>query len=166
MKLILDDSELSEIKIQDVIKSNDKGIVVPNLKGKRGKGEDNLTKKLAAIDAIEVGSSKAALIHNIPQSSASKYKDGLDVGDDETRAEILGIKHNIADKAIAKLMDTLDLFNPSGIEKQVDVARAASQMAGIVERVSGLGKNGGNNVHLHLHAPNQRKVEEYDVIDV
>jgi len=166
MEIVINDSEVEEILIHDIISpSKDNGTVINSQVGKRFEGHDELTKEIAAIDAIQLGPSNAKSIHGIIESSLSKYSNGMDVKE-ETRNDILAFKHNIADKAIAKLMDTLDLFNPSGIEKQVDIARAASQMAGIVERVSGMNRSNGNNVHLHLHAPNQKKLESYEVIDV
>jgi len=168
MKLVLDDDEVEELKISDIIgRSADKGLVVQ--RDKFGKSVstryDELTKEIIASDAITIGSRKAAHLHDVSTQTPHAYRNGEQMNE-ETRNNVLTMKHNIADKAITKLMDTLDLFDPNGIEKQVDIARAASQMAGVVEKVSNFGKSEGGNVHLHLYAPEQKKLKSYDIIDV
>lgn len=168
MEIFNNDSEIKEITIDDIIKSNDKAVITikgENV-GKSGEDRDNLVKEITAIDALEVGASKAALINGVPQSSASKYSDGKDIEDDETRARVMQHKYHIADTATAKLMETLGLFDPTGIEKQTDIVKAAASLASIVEKVSSKDKNNGNEIHLHLYAPKQNKINSYQVIDV
>lgn len=169
MKIFIDDSDIEEKLISDVIQSFDRSTIhlKGELSGKRGEDKSDLTKELIAHDAIALGPSEAARIHGITQPSASKYHDGKDIADDETRTRVLATRHNIADTAIAKLMDTLNMFDPSDIEKPLDKIKSASMLAGIVEKVSIKdAKNDGNNVHLHIYASKQRKVSEYQVIDV
>lgn len=166
MKLLLDDSEIEEITIDSLDNPNDKGIVITSKVGERSTGKSDLVKEITAIDTIELGSKIAGEINGLPQSSASKYGSALDVGDETTRLNILSRKHNIADKAIASLMDTLELFDPNGIEKQTDIIKAASQLASIVEKVTDPGKNAGNKIELHLYAPKPRPIKEYATIDV
>jgi predicted transcriptional regulator len=166
MKMILEDNEVEEILISDIVKSDDRGLVIE--KGKTGpkneKHHEEIKKEIAAIDSLTMSQIEAGRINGITQSGVSGYINGRNV-DEETRNNILSIKHKIADKAITKLMDTLDLFNPNGIEKQVDIARAAGQIAGIVERISGKSSS-DNSIHLHLHAPRMRTLDSYKVIDV
>ncbi len=169
MELVTFDDEIVEIKIEDILKSNDKGkIIIKGEKvGLRDEGKDDITKEIIALDTMNVGPSLASQIHSVPVSSASKYSDGKDISDDDTRSRVLGVRHNIADKAVAQLMDTLNLFDPSNIEKPLDQIKAASMLANIVEKVSiGSNKNGGNEVHLHLYGPKQNKIDRYEVIDV
>lgn len=166
MKLILEDEELEEVLITDIVKTEDKGIVIPDKVGDRGKGKEELEKELIAIDALMYGPSKAAEIHGVPQSSASKYADGLDIKDEDSKATILGARHKIADAAISKLMQSLNLFNPEDIEKPMDHVRAAKDLASVVEKVTNKDKDSDRAVHLHLHAPRQRAEKEYETIDV
>jgi len=164
MKLILDENELEELKIEDLLKSNDLGIVIQSQVGKRNEGVSELQKEIVAIDALENGVIVAGKVNGVPFSSASKYKEGKDLGDD-TKTRVLDLKYNIQDKATTKLMETLDLFNPSNLEKPRDIIAAARDLSSIVERISG--KDSGNQqVHLHLYNPTQRKVNEYEIIDV
>lgn len=169
MNIFIDDNEVEEKLISDVVKSFDTAIITikgENV-GKRDEGKDDLTKEIIANDAIVLGSQVASRIHGVPQSSASKYKDGLDIADDDTRTRVLATRHNIADTAVAKLMETLNMFRPDAIDKQVDVIKSASMLAGIVEKISVKdGKNGGNEVHLHLYGPKQNKIDRYETIDV
>ncbi len=167
MDLILDDDEVKEITFDDFINGTDQGkvIIKGEFQGKRNEGKDEITKEIIAYDSIELGPSKAAEIHGVPKSSASKYSDGLDIKDEDAKSRILAKKHDIADTATAKLMETLGLFDPSGIEKQTDIIRSAAMLASIVEKVSGNNK-GGNNIELHLYAPKQNSIEKYPIIDV
>ncbi len=171
MEIILTDNEIvKEVLLDDLLNNNttDRGkvIIKGEFLGDRDKGKSNFEKEITALDAIEYGPSQAAIINNVPQSSASKYHDGLDIKDEETRTRVLNTRHNIANKAVSKLMDTLNLFDPNCLEKQMDIVKAAGTLSGIVERVSMNGKNVGNSVTLNLYAPKQNKLEKYDVIDV
>ena|SRR5688572_20693026 len=167
MEIFSEDLEIKEITIADIIKSNDKAIVITDQTGKnRGENKDNLVKEITAIDALELGPTAAAKINGVDVSSATVYSQGENIEDDETRARVLKHKYNIADTATTKLMETLGLFDPNGIEKQTDIVKAAASLAAIVEKVSSKDKNAGNEIHLHLYAPKQKKIESYNVIDV
>lgn len=164
MNIISDEEEIKEIKIEDLLKSEDKGVIIESTVGHRDKGETELTKELVAYDAIQLGPSKAAEIYGVPQSSASKYSSGKDLKED-TKTNVLSIKHQIQDRTVTKLMETLELFDPSQIDKPIDLVNAASKLSGIVEKINGRDKTGGSTV-LHFHLPNQRQVSDYEVIDV
>jgi hypothetical protein len=171
MKMIIDDSEIEEILISDgriEDKTEDKGkvIIKGEFQGKREEGKDNLVKEITAIDALTIGVTKAAEINGTTHSSASKYADGKDISDEDTRARVLSRKFNIADTAVAKLMETLDLFDPTAMDKQTDIIKAAGQLAGIVERVSEKNRAEGNQVHLHLYGPKQKSINSYEVVEV
>jgi len=167
MNIIVTKEELQEISIEDAIKSNDKSqiIIKGEFQGDRGKGRDELTKEIIAHDAIALGASRAAEIHGIEKPSASRYSNGHDIKDEDSKAGILAARHNIADKATAKLMQALDLFDPSCIEKHVDIVKSASMLANIVDKVTGK-NNQGNAVQLILHGPKQININSYEVIDV
>src|SRR3972149_3889754 len=122
MKLFIDDSEIQELTIGSILESSrDYGIVVESQVGKRHEGISTLQKEIIAMDALDVGVSVAAKINDLGTSSVSKYKDGKDISDDDSRSRILGIKHQISDMATAKLMDTLNLFNPSAMVKPREI---------------------------------------------
>ena len=163
MKLLIEDDEIIEKPI--LVESNDRGLVIRDRTGERGEGKDELTKEIIANDALIFGPSSAAKIHGVPASSASKYKDGLDLKED-TRSRVLDRKSGIADSAVNKLLESLELFNPSDIEKPLDQVRAAQSLATIVEKMTPNSKQGENEIHLHLYAPKQRPLKEYAVIDV
>lgn len=167
MKIFIDDLEIEELKIEDSLKSDDKGILKQNNRGRpEGKTNSELQKEFAAIDALELGIVKSGEINDVCFKSAALYRDGENVAP-ETKTAILNHKYQIEDKATTKLMQTLDLFDPSDIEKPIDLIMAADKLSSIVERVSGKDKlNSGQQVHLHLYNPTQKKISSYDVIDV
>jgi hypothetical protein len=164
MKLLIDDSEI-EVKPVE-IKTEDKGLVIISRVGERKEGRDELTKMIIAHDTINLGSSLAAKIHGVAESSASKYGSGLDIKDSVIRDGILAKRNGIADSAVSKLIESLSLFDPSEIEKPLDQIRAAQSLATIVEKMTPNSKQGDNEIHLHLYSPKQRPMKEYEVIDV
>jgi len=166
MKLFIDDEEIVEMKIEDSLKSYDKGIVIGNNRGRpEGRTNSELQKEFAAIDALDLGIVKAGEVNNVCFKSAALYRDGENVNP-ETKTNILNYKYQIEDKATTKLMQTLDLFDPTDIEKPTDLIHAAAQLSSIVERVSGKDNKSGQSVHLHLYNPTQKKISSYEVIDV
>ena len=165
MKLFMNDDELEEIKPVKQ-ESEDKAVIVLDKVGKRSEGVSELTKELVAFDAIDLGPTVAAKIHNVPASSASKYKDGKDVSDEGTKDRILASKYNIQDVATAKLMATLNLIEPSKLETTKNKVMVLNSLSRLVESVSDKNSNGHNGgVHLHLYAPNQKKESDYEIIE-
>lgn len=166
MKLFIDDEEIIEMKIEDSLKSEDKGIIIGNNRGRpEGKTNSELQKEFAAIDSLDLGIVKSGEINDVCFKSAALYRDGENVNP-ETKTAILNYKYQIEDKATTKLMQTLDLFDPTDIEKQTDLIAAADKLSNIVERISGKDNKSGQSVHLHLYNPTQKKISSYDVIDV
>jgi len=166
MKMFIDDTEIVEMKIEDSLKSEDRGIIIGNNRGRsEGKTNSELQKEFAAIDSLDLGIVKAGEINNVCFKSAALYRDGENVNP-ETKTSILDYKYNIADKATTKLMETLNLFDPNDIKKPTDLIHAAAQLSSIVERISGKDNKSGQSVHLHLYNPTQKKISSYDVLDV
>lgn len=165
MNIFSEGDEIKEILIEDVIRTEDNGKIILPTVGERKEGIDELTKEIIANDALALGPSLASKIHGVPQSSASKYSNGIDVSED-AKTRILSTKHNIADLATAKLMESLNLFDPTCIEKEKDRVLAASHLANIVEKMTAGGKNEGTKIELHMYAPKQRPLKEYEVIEV
>ena len=168
MNLIMKDDEIEEILIEDVIKSNDFGKVISKSDdgtGKRGKDKAEFVKEMIALDAVEIGPSRAALIHDVDRNSVHDYLNGERLNED-AKTKVLSARHNITDTAIAKLMETLDLFDPNDMEKPADIVRAAGVLAGIVERVTSKERSDGPTVVLNLYNPRQRKIEDYEIIHV
>lgn len=163
MNIFLEDSELEEIKpLED--KTDDHALVINPTVGKRGEENSDLQKELVALDSLILGPSAAAELHGVAQSSASKYSNGKDVPP-EIRTNVLATKHGIEDLAVAKLMDTLNLINPSDLEKPRDKIALLSGLSSLVDKISGKDREGNKTVHLHLYGPNQKKEQDYDVIE-
>lgn len=169
MKIFLEEDELIEIDPLEDLCHNDNAIIkTPNiLNVTRGESRSDLIKEIIAIDSIDLGPTRASEIHGVSKNQATQYGNGLTIQDEDALARIHAHKHDIEDVAVAKLMNTLHMFNPEGNlkdeNKRVDIANKLSQ---IVERIRGKEKDGAKTVVLHLHAPNQKKETDYNVIDV
>lgn len=165
MNIFLDETELEEIK--PIAPTEDKGLVINPEVGKRGEGNSDLVKEVVALDSILLGPSEAARINGVPQSSASKYADGKDIEDAETRTRIIATKNGIEDLAVTKLMETLNMLDPSDMEKPRDKIALMTGLSNLVEKVSSAKneKEGAKQVHLHLYAPNQKQESHYKVIE-
>ncbi len=165
MNIFLEEDETTEIKPID--ESQDKAVVINPEVGKRGEGVSDLAKEIIALDTLIIGSQEASKVHGVPQSSASKYSNGKDIADPNTRAAVLNTKYEIGNVAITKLMETLDLINPQMVDKPRDQIALVTGLSNLVEKITGGDKDKDRpEVHLHLYAPNQKQVKDYEVIDV
>lgn len=168
MNIFIEEEEIKEIRIEDILKpSNDRGVVHQKHQGEsRGLERSDLEKEIIAHDVIETSGLSASKVHDITQQGANGYARGENLSD-EARDRVIAHKYNVADIAISKLMDSLNLFDPNGLDSEMDRIKSASMLAGIVEKVTSKenGK-GGNNVVLNLYAPQQRALSKYDVIEV
>jgi len=166
MNLFIEDEEIEEIKIEDLFKSKDKGVVIKNRQGEsRGEEIPDLQKEIIAHDTLESSGKSAALVHGNTDQSANGYARGENLPED-ARNRVLAHKHDIADLAISKLMDSLNLFDPNALDKQIDIVKSASMLAGVVEKISGKTDSKGNQVTLNLYMPKQKSLESYNVIEV
>ena len=171
MKLTIDDSEIKELKISDVVKSNDSGIVITKNEHavrERGEGRTEEQKEIIANTAIELGSTKAAEIHGTSQRLADGYSKGEHIKNEDARARILSKRHDIADVAVTKLMETLGLIQPDNFEKESDKVKAAAALANVVDKLSpATDRNKGDSqVQIVFYNPGQKDLREYKVIDV
>lgn len=165
MNIFLEETELTEIS--PLTPSEDKALVINPTVGIRGEAISDIQKEITAIDALDIGPSRAAVINGVPQSSASKYKDGKDISNLDSRARVLSIKNEIHDVAITKLMDTLQLLNPEDAESPREKIAIITGLSKLVDDVSSKDRDGDKpQVHLHLYGPNQKKESDYEVIDV
>lgn len=164
MNIFLEDSELEEIK--PLSPTEDKGVVITPTVGERGESKTDIQKEITAFDAMIIGPSEAAKINGVAQSSASKYSTGKDIADPDTRIRVLGMRNDIQDLAITKLMDTLNLLDPSDMEKPRDKIALLSGLSSLVEKISPKKEDENvKQVHLHLYAPKQRTEKDYEVIE-
>lgn len=176
MKIIVDGKEIKEDSLDDLFKTTDKSVRTVDGKGStkgNGRGEEvpQLTRELAALDSLTIGQSRAAELHDVPQPSINAYVEGKhtnagEVVDPDLKNSVLAVKHRIENAAVAKLMGTLDLFDPACLENQMEVVTAAGKLANIVEKMQGKDAKNGPQVILHLHETRMKKVEDFEVIEV
>jgi len=165
MNIFLDESELTEIKPLE--ENKDKGLVINPEVGKRSEGASDLVKEITALDTLTIGPTLASQINGVPISSASKYSSGKDIGNNETRARVLGAKYDIEDLATTKLMDTLNLLDPRDCEKPKDKIALLNSLSSLVDKIGPKKEdNNSSQVHLHLYGPSQKRENQYETIDV
>ena len=162
-----------ELRMPEIIKAPDLG---------RGEGNTNLdplTKELVAIDGALVpfgrGTTQTdiAKIHGVKQEEVSYLSRGFDRSNIDERKEdepikesINQVKYRALDAATTKLMETLDLFDPSALN-QKNLPDAAVKMASVMERLEGRGNvSSAPPVQFHIYAPRTRHEDQYEVIEV
>lgn len=175
MKIIVDGKEIKEDSLDDLFKTSDNSTTKTTGQGPhKGDGRKEnipqLTREMAAVDAIILTQKETADIHGITQTSVNNYTNGRISADSAPDVELTAVvestRHKIENKAVAALMATLNLFDPSGLENQMEVVNAAGKLSSIVEKIKGREKNDGNNVHLHLYAPRMKRLEDYETVEV
>jgi hypothetical protein len=180
MKVIIEDSELQEIPILPIPTFDSMGeIVIPPSLG-RPEGSANkseLEKEIISYDAALLSGAltqqEIADIHGITQQEVSFRAQAADRSnldtrkvDEDLRSRILQKKYNIADRATARLMDSLEFFRPETLD-QKDLPGAALKLASVVEKMEEKKEQGPtNNIQFMVYAPRQRSEDNYEVIDM
>lgn len=162
MKIFLDPED--EVEIKPVLESDDKGLVIlptPIIKPER---HSDLQKELAAIDALDTSIRDAESVHGIARSSVARYANGEGLSED-SQTRVMAHKYQIQDTAVAKLMQTLDLLDPTDLAKPRDKIALMTGLSQLIERTSGKNGEGNKTVHLHLYGPQQKKEKDYEVIE-
>jgi hypothetical protein len=166
MKIFRERKEAEEIK--PVGESTDKGKVVTPSKPDPTKNKDlsDTVKGMIAVDALTSTIREASIIHGMSETAVHNLTKTTPEGQ-EVRAIQLMRRHEIADVATAKLMQTLDLLSPHEIDKETDKITVIQGLSKVLEKMNGDNKEqGSRTVHLHLYAPNQRSEKDYEVINV
>ena len=179
MKIIHTDEEIVEKKIVlPMPEINEHGeVLVPEILGrKKDSHVSDIKKSLIALDSVVSGLSQRdiARIHGTSQALVSSLSNGYNTPNIDTRkpnedvrAVISEARETVAKSASQKLMETLDIFDPSSLE-QKELPSAALKMSAVLEKAS-QGFNGsesGPKVAFIVMAPRMKKEEDYDMIDV
>lgn len=168
MNIFLDD-EVEEVK--PVAPSEDYGKQISPTRdigdkrdGRPTKEEErsDLAKELIAQDSLDMGVRAAANIHGIGKTTAANY-----TKESDAKTRLIDQKFEIQNLAVAKLMQTLNLIDPSDVEKPRDRVAILNSLSQVVDKISNGddAKKGTGAVHLHLYAPPQKKESDYEVID-
>lgn len=161
--------------------SSDRSVLhlVPNAKHGRNVGDDNVPQSVREFIAQEsILGASAKELHEalgVSRSSISAYKNGATSTDsynrpqDKLKSVVESIKDKIGSSAQNKIEMALELIDKDKLERLGvrDLGGFAKDMAHVVEKMQPKDSAGDNNhVHLHLHAPEQRKLETYEVHEV
>lgn len=175
-----DQFDLEKSKIES--EKNSKLIVIaPAEKGRNNKTETPVSVRALIAEEAITGTSIAEIAEtfNVSKSSVSAYKNGVtstavynDEKDKNLISHINKVKNRITKKASNLLITALDSMSPdkfSDISVR-DAAAVAKDMAVIVDKMIGSNTNKeekSNQLHIHLHAPNQKSDDSYgEVIEV
>ena len=177
MKILIDDEEIQEIPVLPMPSIDKSGVVIMPAKiGRKSGGENKpkLEKELIALDATlsDIPQTQLAKIHSVSQTEVSLHSRAIDrstIDDRKTDIELKGLinqkKYKIADQATAKLMQSLDLFQPEYLD-QKDLPSAAAKMASIVEKVASNFETPGSQVTFNVYTPRARDESSFEVIEV
>jgi predicted transcriptional regulator len=176
MKIVVPEKEIKIDDLSDLIGTSDKSLTKTIGSGNtlgRGKATDKLVREMAAIDvAAGMKLKDAAEIYGISVDSASAYGSGRTTSnaerepDKDLKETTDRVRNKIENAAVSKLMSTLDLFNPDGLESQMEVVSAAQKLAGVVEKISSKKDKNENKVEIHFYQPRSRDIKTYDTIEV
>lgn len=183
MKIIISDDELKDkmrlplpsllengnLKLPDIV-------VPPELGRPEGStNKDQVTKEIIALDGAfgSNGQKAIARIHGVTQPEVSFLSKGFDRTNVDTRQEneelkttINQVKHKIVDRATCKLMEALDIFEPSALD-QKQLPSAMVSVASVIERMENKGPTSAiAPVNFHIYAPRTRHEDQYEVIQV
>lgn len=163
MKFIIEDDDV-EI-VEPIRETPDAGLIhLPTNTGNEVPRYTEEQKEKIANDVLNGMSGKeAAAIYGVSQPLANSYARGEGMSSD-VRTRVLSKKYDIQDHAVTKLMDTLNLLNPSQLRTK-DQIQLMNGLAGVIDKMSEKGPVMPSKVELHLYAPNQKKESEYEVIE-
>jgi len=164
----LDQFSLNRLRSQDHSKTKTIGSGSTGGNG-RGKEIDPITREMIALDALVMPQKDVAVLHDVPQSLVSNAVNGMvnRREDEELKAKINDKKYQIKDLAVSKLMSTLDLFNPAGLDSQLEVVAAADRLANVVNKMEDRNTNLlGPQVNIVFYNPRQQNENTYDIIEV
>lgn len=176
MKILISDEELlGTVDLTKDLLSNDRSLTKTVGSGStkdahRGSERSELTRELAGIDAaLGMKQKDAAEIHGVTQSQVSAHSNGKNSPAGEINSELAAsvndAKFKIKDKAISRLMTTLDLFDPTGLEDQMQVVTAAQKLSSIVEKMDEKKEDKKQEVQIILYNPRQNEEAKYEVIE-
>jgi hypothetical protein len=174
----------SDEEIQERINSPLNTLVVSPYRKSTERGPDVPIeiKKTIAILSQEESCKDLAELFNLSPSSVVNYKAGRNHSslDDNSNSEIVEVKNEKKDalkeakesieaSAINGVLQAVGLVGPmiSGIKDPTKLVRVAKDLAGLADSVRGeRPEDREKSVHVHLYAPTQKKLEDYNVIDV
>lgn len=179
MKIVVPEKEIKVDDLSDLFSTNDKSKTMTIGSGSkknegRGKELDPLTKELMAIDgaAGNARQSDIALIYGTTQEAVSQRSHGMNTSgpnasvDEDLKETTDRVRHKIENAAVSKLMSTLELFEPEGLENQMEVVTAATKLASVVEKIKGGRDKNTTNVQVVMYQPRMREVKDYEVLEV
>lgn len=160
MKIFLEVED--EVEIMPVPPTEDKAIVVTPSHIIKPERVTDIVKEMAAIDAIELSVRDAGAINGVSKSQAHLYSHGIGLSE-EAKTRVLSKKYEIQDTAVTKLMQTLNLLDPTEMDNKEKISLVNSLSK--VTSVGTIDEKSGVKVTLNLYTPNQKKEKDYEVIE-
>lgn len=173
---------LSDNEILERLESKDNLVNRLIIHQRIGRGEETPLeiKKVACLLTNEgEKGTRVAEEFDITQSNVSTYKSGRIGSQQRTQSEELkeviasvNLKRaTVEDKAIDALLESIEIMKPqlAEVNKPKVLSSIARDMAGVARDLRGSrGEEEGFNkgVHLHLHVPRIKTLDDYEVIDV
>lgn len=174
MKILVDYDALALDSLEDLrVPSADRSLTKRLGSGNdngRTKTTDPLTVEMAALDMADgMRQTDVAKVYGISQESAHHYSEGKrsehGEADKDLELNIKDRKYQIHDKAVTKLMDTLNLFDPTACEDQKEVINAATKLAGVIDKLQTKEQNNQAPVQVMIYSPRLRESKDYKEVE-
>jgi len=140
----------------------------------RNKGDNNIPQPLREIIAEEALSGTPAKILteqfgvSPSQVAAFKHSASSTATYNQPNDKLVNVRERVGIKAHNRLNDALNALAKKNLvnEKPKDIASIAKDMAAVADKIRPMSERGNNqNLHLHIHAPQQKKVSDFEIID-
>lgn len=141
----------------------------------RGRGNvkevPEVLREVIAEEAILGDNKSTAEAFGVSQSSVSAYMRGVtSTANYNSKKKAVTARERIAQRAQSKVMAALRNITPdklANVEKVTDLATIAKDMANVFDKLSPKDKTEEKpQVHVHFYRPEQKQIDDYEVIDV
>jgi predicted transcriptional regulator len=165
-----DEFELERKKLEQK-----ESIEISKIERGRGQGNNEVPapmREIIAEDAILSGNGRLGELLGVSRQSINAYKNGSTSLATYNKKGRVTARDRIANKATSKVLMALEQITQEKMEevKEVkDLASIAKDMSVIVDKLAPSKRESDEKtpqVHVHLYGPHQKKIEDYEVIDV
>lgn len=158
---------------KEVVSYKKEELVLHKIELGRGESKTNVPQELREIIAEEktLGTPSSILekAFGVKPSTVSAYGRGENSLEGRVNPGLIRARNRVANKATEQLMSALESLSTRNLDtvKATDLSTIAKDMAQIADKMVPVAVDENKNtIHVHLHAPKQGGLDDYEVIDV
>lgn len=166
------DSSIHDSSLSDEKKSN---LTITEIETGRGNTKEvpSVVREIIAEAKLSGESNKEIQKHfPVSSSSISAYQHGVTstaAYNKPKNERLQKVRNNVSKRAGNRLLEALDALGNKdlNVESAKDVSSIAKDMAAVFEKITPeIKEEKEKTFHLHIHAPKQKSVDDYEVIDI